>query len=74
MCCYEFAYISHNCALKLFGTYNKTDFKAMPLMPKLSIQGSLGATVSGKLSASDQLCQKWSSGIRNQLNLEVSIS
>lgn len=65
MCCYEFAFISHNCALKLFGTYNKTDYKDMPLRPKQHIQRSLGATVSGKLFASDQLGQKWSSGTRN---------
>lgn len=67
MCCHEFAYISHNCALKLFGTYNKTGAKA-------TYSKKSRGTRFRKLFTSDQLCQKWFSGTRNQLNLEVSIS
>lgn len=40
----------------------KPHFKAMPLVPKIHIQTSLGASVQGKPFASDQLCQKWSFG------------
>lgn len=36
----------------------------MPLVPKIHIQTIPGAAVSGKLFASDQLCQNWSFGTK----------
>lgn len=59
MCCWF--YIHTVCKTNYLESI-KPHFKAMPLVPKLHTQTSPGEAVSGKLFASDQLCQKWSFG------------
>lgn len=58
MCCWFYIHTMHINYLEPI----KPHSKGMPLTPKLHTQTNPGAAVSGKLFASDQLCQKWSFG------------